>query len=235
MQLKGLCGIVFILAVLVNVPAFASSVTVNYVDGTTFETDLISQYDTTGDLMEGMEVKVYFVGGGSETLYWTKTGTISGGVSGATWSLSESGDTFKSEWKLTNTSRNRDLAIDYLIIDASKGMTTFDRKWNPEPGTANSAKGLQFYVDSDELYWNITATYYDRVALTGQAPVGDEYRHLKIDFTKSTGFRKGELYFMADTDNMVKLYIPGVPIPGAVWLLGSGLLGLLGLRRRFQP
>jgi len=25
------------------------------------------------------------------------------------------------------------------------------------------------------------------------------------------------------------------PIPGAAWLLGSGLLGLLGLRRRFQP
>jgi hypothetical protein len=25
--------------------------------------------------------------------------------------------------------------------------------------------------------------------------------------------------------------IPGVPIPGALWLMGSGLLGLLGLRR----
>lgn len=25
-----------------------------------------------------------------------------------------------------------------------------------------------------------------------------------------------------------------VPIPGAAWLLGSGLLGLLGVRRRFQ-
>jgi len=28
-------------------------------------------------------------------------------------------------------------------------------------------------------------------------------------------------------------YCQPVPIPGAVWLLGSGLLGLLGLRRRF--
>jgi hypothetical protein len=25
-----------------------------------------------------------------------------------------------------------------------------------------------------------------------------------------------------------------VPIPGAVWLLGSGLLGLIGFRRKFQ-
>jgi hypothetical protein len=25
-----------------------------------------------------------------------------------------------------------------------------------------------------------------------------------------------------------------VPIPGAVWLLGSGLIGLIGIRRRFK-
>jgi hypothetical protein len=25
-----------------------------------------------------------------------------------------------------------------------------------------------------------------------------------------------------------------VPIPGAVWLLGSGLIGLLGLRKKFK-
>ena len=29
-------------------------------------------------------------------------------------------------------------------------------------------------------------------------------------------------------------WIPNVPIPGAVWLLGSGLLGLVAIRRRFQ-
>ncbi len=26
-----------------------------------------------------------------------------------------------------------------------------------------------------------------------------------------------------------------VPIPGAVWLLGSGLIGLLGIRRKVRP
>ena len=29
-----------------------------------------------------------------------------------------------------------------------------------------------------------------------------------------------------------QLDIPFAPIPGAVWLLGSGLLGLIGIRRR---
>jgi hypothetical protein len=41
-----------------------------------------------------------------------------------------------------------------------------------------------------------------------------------------------------DYDDMVVAVrgskIPPVPIPGAVWLLGSGLVGLVGIRRRFR-
>jgi hypothetical protein len=29
-------------------------------------------------------------------------------------------------------------------------------------------------------------------------------------------------------------FAEAVPVPAAVWLLGSGLLGLMGLRRRFS-
>ncbi len=42
-----------------------------------------------------------------------------------------------------------------------------------------------------------------------------------------SGFAGGELDAFAD--------VAPVPIPGAVWLLGSGLLGLAGLRRRRRP
>jgi hypothetical protein len=38
-------------------------------------------------------------------------------------------------------------------------------------------------------------------------------------------------YFWPSIDNMA---INAAPIPGAVWLLGSGLLGLAGLRRKFS-
>jgi len=34
--------------------------------------------------------------------------------------------------------------------------------------------------------------------------------------------------------NELQAYGQPVPIPGAVWLLGSGLIGLVGLRRRFK-
>ena len=36
-----------------------------------------------------------------------------------------------------------------------------------------------------------------------------------------------------DYDDLI-LAFRAVPIPGAVWLLGSGLIGLIGLRRKFQ-
>jgi len=41
----------------------------------------------------------------------------------------------------------------------------------------------------------------------------------------------------ADLDGMsVHVILSGsrIPIPGAIWLLGSGLIGLVGFRRKFR-
>jgi len=34
--------------------------------------------------------------------------------------------------------------------------------------------------------------------------------------------------------NEIDFYGNPVPIPGAIWLLGSGLIGIIGIRRKFK-
>ncbi len=38
----------------------------------------------------------------------------------------------------------------------------------------------------------------------------------------------------AETVGVDNITLNSVPIPGAIWLLGSGLLGLLGIRRKLN-
>ena len=78
--------------------------------------------------------------------------------------------------------------------------------------------------------------------------VGDDYNYAKVDvFTFSDAGMLAELLDgQADFSivapsggdgwalDYAELTINPVPIPGAVWLLGSGLVGLAGLRRRFM-
>jgi hypothetical protein len=44
----------------------------------------------------------------------------------------------------------------------------------------------------------------------------------------------GNYYSLSDNPLMFQVTTNAVPIPAAVWLLGSGLIGLVGIRRRFK-
>jgi hypothetical protein len=224
-----LIGLLFLFAM--GTSAQAVSLNVNFDPGITQVTTALTGFETSGDDMVGMDVT--FVGsGGSQTLSWAATAPGAGGASSSAWSLTQSGDTFDSNWTLTNIDQD---FIDYVLIDAGAGDTVFDRDWSPFPGTDGSANGRTFTVSGTNL-WDIEVTYIDQVALTGDAPVGDLYRSMKIDFVGDALFDAGSaLNFLADTDN---LKISGditpdpVPEPSTMLLIGLGLVGLAGLRRR---
>lgn len=46
-----------------------------------------------------------------------------------------------------------------------------------------------------------------------------------------TGHNEGSLWY---ANNVMYAKLTAVPIPGAVWLLGSGLVGIVGMRRKFR-
>jgi hypothetical protein len=56
--------------------------------------------------------------------------------------------------------------------------------------------------------------------------------HLGTGYQATFSMLGGEFYGLAIRPGDVGA--PTVPVPAAFWLLGSGLIGLIGLRRRFK-
>ena len=58
----------------------------------------ISEVAIYGDMMDGLQVTVFFAVGGQDTKTWGDTGPGAGGAFGTGWSLTLSGDTFENVW-----------------------------------------------------------------------------------------------------------------------------------------
>ena len=106
---------------------------------------------------------------------------------------------------------------------------------------------IDVFVSQDNVTWyQVDDSMADGVRITGdEAHNNDSFfksynleivgldwaRYLKIDGV-GTGSAGGTSAFDLDAVGAINHAV--VPIPGAVWLLGSGLVGLLGLRRRMS-
>ena len=109
------------------------------------------------------------------------------------------------------------LDIDYHVVDFNG---TWPAEWLELSGldtvsafdtssTNSMPTGQVGYFDADDVWLgNWVIGNQDAVVLTEG-----------VDYTVS---------FVGDTYT-----VAAIPIPGAVWLLGSGLIGLVGIRRRF--
>ena len=86
-------------------------------------------------------------------------------------------------------------------------------------------------LSADETYW---VGYYHYNTLGSHLTLEDEATDLYYYLISNPGGDSPELseYQCGPSSPMMKFYAP-VPIPGAVWLLGSGLIGILGIRRKF--
>jgi hypothetical protein len=73
-----------------------------------------------------------------------------------------------------------------------------------------------------------TWTYYEFIRNLGP----DVSNGLTLQFNAATGAAGGSTSFLEIDNVSVTADVSAVPVPAAVWLFGSGLLGLVGVARR---
>lgn len=208
--------------------AFAGSVAVNTNPGTLNVTTALTGFATSGDMMAGMTVVFTFDDASVVNGVWATTGVAAGGVSLSA-GLSLVGDTFLDPWTLTNTSGKGLVSV---ALDGAPGNTIFDIILDPFL-TDGSARGKPFQVTSGLASYDIVATYSNLIALIGDAPLGDLYRNLFIDFGQMAFATGDVLQFLADTDNAaLPDDIRPIPLPTTAGLGMVGLLAISSRRRR---
>ncbi len=174
----------------------------------------VTEHQISGGDMSGMQITV----NGSSTTLWNGAS-----ASGTGWQLTYTGtDTWGGVWKFT---KNGFGSVNTIRFDAFGADAVFDKDWSPN-GTDNSQTGSFVYRSGPD---NVDTSFSGLVMIDGTSgAVGDLYRYLTFDFTSKGGLAIGESFeFTADTDK-----VSAIPVPPSVLLFLSGIVGLIGLKRR---
>jgi hypothetical protein len=111
------------------------------------------------------------------------------------------------------------------------GITTFQLVLN-NPATAVNNQVIGFFFDdlsSGTDTHSVTVGFGDGL---GSINSGEVSYSAGPSSEVSSQLNQREIWF--DLNNGRPIEVPKVPVPGAVWLFASGLMGLLGLKRRRQ-
>ncbi len=204
-------------------------------NGTTVNAIDITGFTTNGNQMAGMLITGTFTDGVSATCIWSDgggtTGTCSATNGGASFSLSLTGDTFSNPFSLGVTGT---LNLLSLLFNGVPGSTVFDRTFTGS-GTAGSEQGLDANGTTVPANINGRATYIDQVGTLGNAPVGDLFARLQLDFTgtglaPAAGAPVASFTIDTDTIGIRGNNGGGVPEPGT-WAMMAGGLSLVVLSR----
>ncbi len=176
----------------------------------------IKDHTMTANDLVGMQIMV----NGTSTAIWNGTSADGDGNS---WNLSYTGsDTMGGFWKFTNSGFG---IINTVKLDAFGADSVFDNIPEPEL-TDKSERGAFVYVNGPDA---VDIIFDGLVRLeTAADPEGDIYRWITFDFTDIGGLSEDESFqFIADTDK-----VSPIPLPPAAILFLSGIVGLIGLKRR---
>jgi hypothetical protein len=265
MKPRAIAGLSASLFLAGGLTAHAATITQLTNTGTVYTTSGLTGFQTDGDEMDGMTVTATWITSSgvatSSTQSWADTGSNSGGVEFVDNSdlpdfrLRVSGDTFDSNnWDLRFVLQGSQVRLLSLVFDGTTGRTVFDLCGannqfctNSPYGTSGSADGRNFSGFAD-FGGNITATYFNAVAVGAAAPVGDIFAGFRLDFGNGTfsnglgendcgygvfsGWRCEEYNFTLDTDNATTKLVVQVPVPGTLLALSAGLIALGAVRRR---
>lgn len=200
------------------------------VPGTAFNTVALTGFSTFSSQMVGSLVSVTFADGSNSSATWAAAG-----ATGTGFSLTLAGDSFGSNWTLTNTSDSK--GIVGFSFDGRPGNTVFDILPS-NPVSPGSASGRAFSsVNGPDTISLAQGVYSDTLAVDGTF-YGDLYLKLAVSFTGALGSDQS-LTFLADTDNadVAKGGItPAIPEPEtyALMLAGLALVGAVARKRRAQ-
>ncbi len=173
-------------------------------DGTPRETDYGVRSDTSsrGVDLEGAQITATYADGTTETLTWKALDPYTtGGASGTDIKMF-----FGYSWhELTTTKTLASLSIDLSPANSVFDTTTAMGDDPSAPSTPGSLNGFPFKLAPDyaDTTGDITATYSNIVNLSGNAPVGDLYTTMTIDFSGLPGGGLlGRLDWNSDIDTM---------------------------------